>query len=352
VVYPFTGYGVPGALDTTRKRMVFTRSGGHGGWAMFEVDEADWATGTWNPDGRPQNPYTKLVRKPVPTYQSGEYMGGSPDSPGALLDPHHYYDSFAKVDRKTGMRIFPNALHPGDSMVFMPSVGRFFIWGGFSFDWGGNYGGIIPFEWDPSTKQWEAITSDLLNVDTTTTTMCWDTTHNWVVFYTGQSVYRYDPAGAYGARTALLVNRGALIANEQGRLLCDAKRNRAVYLTYGTGNGGSFYVDLSTGAVTTFSLTGAITNGTLNTKHPGWASDPIGDRYILWIGGKTVYWVNPTTFVATAYTPAGGIDPGTRTFGTGTNGGYLFAYQPGDDVFIGINNADTQGFEVFAPLRP
>jgi len=359
VVFPFTGYGKPGALDTTRKRIVTTRAGGHGAWAMFEVDELDWATGTWNPDGRPQNPYTRIVRLPPPTYVSGEYFGGLPDTPQALLDPNHYYDSYATVDPGLGVRVFPNAIHTGDSFRYMPSVNRFVSWGGFATDWSGNSGQPWPIEWDPATKKWSSCYergADNAAVvgDTTTSVLAWDSTENWMLHYRGMRFYRYNPAAACGSRIALLYDFGSLVANEQGSLLYDSKRKRAVYLTYGTSNGGSFYLDMSSNpnapTMTHFAMKGDITNGTLYTKHPAWEYDPIGDRYLLWIGGKTIYWVNPDTFVATAYTPSGGIDPGTRRFGD-ANGAYLLEYLPGDDVFIGVNNADTNGFEVFAPLR-
>jgi hypothetical protein len=145
-------------------------------------------------------------------------------------------------------------------------------------------------------------------------------------------------------------------------MLYDSRRKRAVFLSQYVdsiggvwGGTGPAYWDLSTNpnapTRTTFTVTGDITIPGGNFKVPGWAYDPIGDRYLLWLGGKTIYWVDPTTFVATAYTPSGGITPPTRVWGEGTNGGYSLEYLPGDDVFIGVNNADTSGFEVFAPVR-
>jgi len=157
-------------------------------------------------------------------------------------------------------------------------------------------------------------------------------------------------------------------------MLYDSKRKRAVYLSayvdsfhgeypagsgnfYGWDAAGPCYFDLTNPAAVTrtaFSISGDRTvpippvGG--DFKVAGWAYDPIGDRYLLWLGGKTVYWVDPVSFVATAYTPSGGITPQTRTWGT-ANGGYSLEYLPGDDVFIGVNHADTSGFEVFAPVR-
>jgi hypothetical protein len=360
---PFAGNAVPGALDTTRKRIVTSMSGGHGGWCDWGVNELDWATGTWNPDGRPMDPLTRIIRIAPPSYEPGEHLGPQPCDSIVLFDPHHYYDTAATVDTELGKRVFPVPNHSGGTFKYMPSVRRFLYWGGFGGDWSGNTGMPWPMEWDPETRQWSSDHADSVNIKggSQVSGLAWDSTRNWMLHYRdgdGEGgVYRYDPAAEPGKRVAPLWISGRP-TNDQGSLLCDSRRQRAVYLTRdSSGVTGSFYLDLSANPnsprMTRFELTGDIltgTNQTLDTAHPAWECDPIGDRYLLWCGGKTVYWINPDTFVAAAYTPSGGIDPGTRNWGT-PNGGYLLEYLPADDVFIGLNHLDTQGFEVFAPKR-
>lgn len=364
---PYLGFVVAGGYDSTRRRVVFCRGGGHGTWSLWEVNENDFVTGTWNPSGRPQDPYTQLIRtgNDSMVYGPTEFTGGTPNSPSALRDPGGLYNSMAEIDPALGYRIFPNALHTANGFIFMPSVGRFVALGGYAVDWGGN-SGTIPFEWNPTTKKWQGMFAEGVTIGFELQEYlsgCWDSTRNLVVWYTGQYIRRYNPAAAIGSRISTLYDFGSYISSVtgSGSMLYDPVRDRIVLLGPSTLGRGAFHMNMAgTPVPTAFSLSGDLTTNTAVGTLPGWVYDPPGDRYLLWFGDRTIYWVTPTTpttFAATAYTPPivpNSINPGSRTYGQDTPGGYGhgFAYDVVDDVFLSTAlSADEQGFVVFAPLR-
>lgn len=353
----FQIFGSGGAWNTTAETFVKCLAGGHGGWSEFEVNHAVWSAGAWNPTGRPQDPYTRLVGKQGVNYATGQYYApGHTDSPEMFLDPNHFYDNMAKVDTVLGFRGFPNALHTADSMVWMPTVGRFFKWGGYASHWGGNHGGFIPFELDPTTTpwQWESLWSEVgFSFETNATAACWKSGQSWVIFYNGRFLWRYNPIAARGARIAQLHDTGVgASGSNYCHMFDDPTRNRAIIL----GTAEQHYYDFSSNPNAPTKIPITFTGDAISiSPTPGGDYDPIADRYVIWSGGKTVYIVNPNTWAVTAVTPGVGvgIDPGTQVIGTGVNGGYghRFKYVASADVFATINDPDEQGFAVFAPVR-
>jgi hypothetical protein len=86
---------------------------------------------------------------------------------------------------------------------------------------------------------------------------------------------------------------------------------------------------------------------------PGARYDPIGDRYVIWIGGKTLTFINPDSWVGTAFTPMGGDTPTIPVLGSNPGGGTWnrFFYSPSYDVFGVISHAHDEGAFIFAPAR-
>jgi hypothetical protein len=86
--------------------------------------------------------------------------------------------------------------------------------------------------------------------------------------------------------------------------------------------------------------------GFLNYPGPGVIYDPVIDRYVIWIGGKTLYYINPDTWVSQTSTPTGGDTPGSPPFIWNR-----FFYIPSYDAYGTISAANEQGMSVFAPMR-
>ena len=359
------GFVVPSGLDTNRLRIVLWSMGGHNTSSTWEINEVDLTTRVWNPDGRPSPCTSRLVRfvngpGGLP-YLAGEFSGGQDTTPDVLLDPHHYYDALCDPDPVLGVRLFPNAYHTGPrSLIYMPSVDRMLFLGGYASDLSGNGSLSIPFEWNPSTKKWASSYGDRLHgsgsLGLETTPMVWDPTNSVVWMYTGHYLFRYNPALAAGSRLALLYDDGGGTNNFQGSLLYDRARRRLVYIS-GKGPTAQSIVesfdlansDAPVHHAPVWTLSGARTTDNMFTAYPGWDCDPVADKYVLWLGGQTVYNVDPDMGVATASQPPGGSPtPPTRTFGS-ANGGYQFDYVASLDAFLGLNSAGS--YQVFAPLR-
>jgi hypothetical protein len=94
------------------------------------------------------------------------------------------------------------------------------------------------------------------------------------------------------------------------------------------------------------------TTGFVGVAGPGWRYDPVEDRYVGWNGGKTLYFVNPDTWVSTDFTPAGGDTPTTSQLGLNPGGGtwQRFFYSRTLDVFGVVSHAN-EPFYIFAPKR-
>ncbi|NND64538.1 MAG: hypothetical protein HKM24_01120, partial [Gammaproteobacteria bacterium] len=69
----------------------------------------------------------------------------------------------------------------------------------------------------------------------------------------------------------------------------------------------------------------------------GLGYDPVGDQYIAWHGGSSIYTIDPVSFNVTQVTPSSGDNPGTET-GTGTYG--RFCYVPSLHGLIVVNGVD------------
>jgi hypothetical protein len=144
-------------------------------------------------------------------------------------------------------------------------------------------------------------------------------------------------------------------------MLWDSKRSRIVVLSTTNQSGNFMITNLPNTPVESSvpPITGPLANsfgpkfGAGYAKVFGWAYDPVGDRYLYWGGGQTIYWVDPETWVSTAETP-GGANPGTRTWieAPVINGGYHIIYDSVLDVFMAVQtSADYEGIALYAPNR-
>lgn len=362
---PFITWDTGGVWDSVAEQFIFTLWGGDGGESTNEVNVWDFATGTWNPTGRPFNPTTRLhtaqsVNWPAvfAPYNGPSSLGG----PAAVRDLNGYYTAGLKAATGSGLRLAPLGRHTYGGMVFMPTVRKVWAWGGFG-DW---LSGTVPFvmaEWDTTTNQWQMIDGADGNAfgggvfhGNFTAASCWDSVANRVLFTNSDGLWAYNPAAAAGSRTTFLRSDGTLASTlGNSTMVFDSTRNHAFLLGAPTATTFTEF-DFSGGHTTSPIVTARTPTGTLWPTTtgssgvgfgPGALYDPIADRYIVWVGGTTLYSVHPTTYVSTAIGGTGTIDPGTPTVGIW----HRFDYVASADVYVTINNATVGGAYVFAPTR-
>ena len=100
------------------------------------------------------------------------------------------------------------------------------------------------------------------------------------------------------------------------------------------------------------------------------ANDPVADKDVVWYGGtsftgggnpaltgdsRTLFVVNPDTYVALPLTPSAGANPGQPAggapFSSIVSVWSRFAYLPAYDAYAVIPDVSTNGVYVFAPDR-
>lgn len=67
------------------------------------------------------------------------------------------YPDHAELDSQ-GRRAYPNMRQTYGCTIYMPTVGRHFLWGGFT--WWDPLGAYVPCEYDPATKKYRSLDLD------------------------------------------------------------------------------------------------------------------------------------------------------------------------------------------------
>jgi len=356
-----------GDYDTDRDELPILLPGGHSSWSTNEVNFWSLASGTWNPGGRYMNPTVRLFSK--------IFEAGKPRSPGFLFDDGQFnglpniYPNHAELDSR-GNRAYPNARHSYGGIVYMPAPYRkFFMAGGYPwweasangppYLWGSGY--AEPAEWDPATKKYRRLDLDQLGaLDRYSGTPygCWDPIQGRVLMHFASKLFAYYPGKAYGSRIVQVnPSNEPFVDTSYVTMMFDAKRNRAVVFGGAAAadgqSAGSSYYDFSKNSMLASRVNARVTGDLPGGAGPGARYDPLGDRYVIWNGGKTLVFINPDTWMGTSFTPAGGDTPTIPTLAGKPGGGTWnrFFYSPTHDVFGVISHAHDQGAFIFAPAR-
>jgi len=347
---------VTSVWDTTRNQMMICCGTGDQAWTTNEVNVFDLATGTWNPDGRPMDPTTQLFEKTGITWPVGTFVGDN-RAPVALIDNLGVYPTNALLDPAGSQRLYPNGRQHYGGFVYMPTVQRFFMWGGFGW-WLSGSGSSYPWEWDPVAKKWQAQTLDIPRGENIPMPSCaWDSTNSRVLCFTSNSkLYAYTPGNAQGSRMAgVSPNLSDVLSYSNStinyaQLAYDSRRKHAVMFG---GQLGCVLFDMANpraGKISACTMRGD--TGWIGQNGPGVLYDPVADLFVAWLGGKTLYKIDPGTFVSTAFTPGSGVTPTMPTLSSSTGGVWnRFAYIPAYDVYATIGHAGDAGAYIFAPVR-
>jgi len=340
--------------------MIICCGTGDQAWTTNEVNVFDIPSGTWNPGGRPMDPTTGLFVQDGVTWPAGTFVGSS-SAPVALIDNLGQYPSNALLDPAGGQRLYPNGRQHYGGFVYMPAVQKVFMWGGLGW-WLSGSSTVYPWEWDPVAKKWQAQTLDYPALPITQPSCTWDSTNSRVLCFTGDNpakLIAYTPGNAQGSRmTVVSASLFDVIPSycptciNYAQLVYDSKRNHAVMFG---GQLGCVMFDMtnpSSGTISACTVTGA--NGWVGQNGPGVLYDPVADKFVAWLGGKTLYYIDPVTFASVATTPSGGATPTTPNLAESGVGGVWnrFAYLPSYGIYATISHGGDAGAFVFAPIRP
>jgi len=279
------------AFDAVNDRMFIT-GGGHGGYAGNEVYLLDLNTLTMSRINEPSRP----VRDGC--LFNGTYADGRPVS-------RHTYAHLA----------------------YLSGVNRIFLAGGSRWQCGFFIGDAWTF--DPAADVW--VEKSYVNGPRVGfgLSLAVDPHSGLVYAHDDFDLYSYDPAADQWTRRA---------QNQQGpgdykAGVIDPSRRR--YFYYAEADRTLYWYEISdpTGMLTRQS--GPTSGCTfMDTYAAGWEYDPVLDRLVAWIGGDTVYLLDPETRACTtvAY-PGGPAAVNNGTFGR-------FRYSPVSQAYVTCNNVD------------
>jgi hypothetical protein len=308
------------AIDTDRGCVVIMAAGGDRDGASFEVVEFCLGANAW---ARKLDPVPAVI----PPFGS---TGGS-----------WYVDA--------GGRRYPPARHTYSGAAYLPSVKRSAIVGGIRW--------CIPcvgdtrpvWEWDGSQYLGPFDVGSDWNEDAVWT--AWSPKLGALLIQGYSRLLAYDPGKPAGSRITVLRSGDASDSSHRFFTgLYDPKRNRMVGAGIGslaTGANAFRGWDLSRSVPVAFSLPVKGPWPAWSFGGPGFAYDPVADRYMLWLGGPTLWRIDPDTGDVEKI-EAPGTAPVTPKPYNGTFG--RFGYLPSVDAFILVSSASGR-VSVWKPDR-
>lgn len=219
----------------------------------------------------------------------------------------------------------PAARHTYDGLTYIPAVDKFLAVGG-SLCWGGSLS-TATWLFNFATATWQR-GPDLSN-DHVAASAAYDPLTRRVYVQANRVFAEYDPqTGTYTARGAI---DAGLWANPTAAI--DPVRRLFVM----AGGGKVRVWNLNSWRYSEPSTVGGAI--VLSNQAPGFKYDPVRNLFVGWVGGATVYELNPDTWVWTARPPAPSNtvvpspSPPQGTYGR-------FQYSPSKNLYIVVNSID------------
>jgi len=219
----------------------------------------------------------------------------------------------------------PGARHTYDGQTYIPSVDKFFVSNG-SLSWTG-YGGSGTWLFNSANSTWQRA-SDTPEEDLSPTAV-YDPVTQHIFHQTNHIFSEYDPvANTYTQRGTIGAGR---YTNPTGAI----DPVRRLFVTVGSGKVSVW--DLNTWQYSQPATTGG--SSVVNNSAPGFKYDPVRHTFIGWVGGATVYELDPSTWAWTARSPAptNTVIP-TNAPAQGTFS--RFQYIPSKNAYIAVNSVD------------
>lgn len=219
----------------------------------------------------------------------------------------------------------PSSRHTYDGLTYIPSVDKFFAVGG-SLCWGGTLSEATwLFNFVNSTWQRGR---DLTN-DNVSASAAYDPVTQHVFVQANRIFAEYDPA------TNTYSQRGSIDAGLYANPTAALDPVRRLFVMVGAGKVRVW--NLSTWRYSEPATSGG--SAVLTNQAPGFKYDPVRRTFVGWVGGATVYELNPDTWVWTARLPAptNTVIP-TNSPSQGTYG--RFQYIPSKNAYIVVNSID------------
>jgi hypothetical protein len=324
-----------GAYDTTRDRLVVF-GGGHNdshynNIFTFDLASASWARVTELPDGLTGDSVAPAFRDI--RVESCGYYPRTPDLciPSGWLTPSGYVDHSRCDDPALTAQLDlqqPRSVHSYGSVAYSPIDGRFYVLGSVALFPSGQTGTAHVLAFDFASRTWSRAAD---NPNPGFATSATDGDGNlWFVSSATFQLVKYDVrANAWSAEASAATQdyyRGAAVDTQRNHLVIST--DGAALQVYDLGVPGA--------PLTQVTATGPVTL----PQAPGLAYDPDLDRFVAWNGGRSVSFLDPTTWAWTTVA-ATGDDPGTPT----QNGTYgRFRFSPSRKVFVSVSSTETNVF--------
>jgi hypothetical protein len=298
------------AYDSDRDWLIIPAAGGHCDYAGNEVYVFDLHAGVWRRDTDPTTSVIpQLGERPVTSSYS------LPDGSQAPASRHIY-----------------------NGAAYMPAPFSK-VWLGGGSRWWDGAGAQDAWLYDVLGRQWAPASPAPSDIGDDGIVAAWDSVQQRVLYHTYSRLRVYDPAAPV-TTPHWAVDDGRLPSTSEVRFytgLFDPVRGRFV----AAGPAGIYYYDVS--GTPPYRLKRLALSGHQwpGPYAPGFAYDSGQDRYAVWGGGNTIYFVDPLSGVVTAETGSGpsvaaGQATGTygrfqysRTFNT-----FVLVTGPGDDVWV------------------
>ncbi|MBI2527073.1 MAG: hypothetical protein HYV93_13945 [Candidatus Rokubacteria bacterium] len=316
------------AWDEARDLLFILAAGGDSDYAGNEVYAFDLAARRWR---REFDPTVGLI----PYLQR---LGPQESDPKSSTPPPSRYTDANGV--------YPASRHTYNGLTHMPSVNRTWVAGGSRWWAGAEINDV--FLWDHPAKRWEYLARDPLPAYFLGIVSTWDSVRSRVLYHDAGRLRAFDPSAPPGSRHSTLDDgqQPNDTANRFYTALFDPRRRRFVM----AGPRGLFYYDFAAGREGSLKRRALRLGGAPwpQLYAPGFAHDPVGDRYAAYGGGNRVYFVDPDTGAVTVETGGGAVM--TPAPPNGTFGRFRFSRSRG--VFLVVNGID-QNVRVYRPAaRP
>jgi hypothetical protein len=225
----------------------------------------------------------------------------------------------------------PTSRHTYGGLCYIPPLDAVFMCGGSTCPFGGIDKTLWRFDLTNPTAPSAWTHGPSVAVRETFGFMAqWDSGTGRVFFCDRDHVWSVNPATLADATRGPSVEARNLSDNCSA--LIDTARRRLLIIDT---NGSATAVNLNTGAVSNFAMSGTPTV----LRSPGFGHDPESDRYILWSGGSNVHACDPNTgaWEQIAINAGPGAQQPLGTFGR-------FGYVPTHKVWMLVNDLDQNAF--------
>jgi len=253
-------------------------------------------------------------------------------TPGVARIANNTNPSSCSLDSCDG-GVTPNSRHSYDNLAYIPTIDSMFVFGGSAAGDGRALRGTWLFHFATNTWQNMNPTGTIPEATLVAYTYYDSSNDRVIVHNVAGGLYAYDVASNSYTRLGDIGGTNGY----GGTGVIDPIRKR--FYVFGSGESSYYNIDSSG----THNRTAVAVSGPWSSivakGYPGIDYDPVADRLVAWIGGDSVYVMNPTDHTSTSVAYAGGPVGNNVPVPSGTFGRWRYSSALG--VFLVMNEIDV-----------